>query len=80
MVISEDELDMLTGTVSLTNMAVAFVDDSDNQCTLATLSPSDPIVSSGGMVAGSSVQVNTDIGPALAAIGEPTKCFTSPGH
>ena len=67
MVISEDELDMLTGTVSLTNMTVASVDYSNNQCTLATLSTSDPIVSGGGMVAGSSVQVNTDMGPSFGS-------------
>ena len=67
MVISEDELDMLTGTVSLTNMTVASVDYSNNQCTLATLLTSDPIVSGGGMVAGSSVQVNTDMGPSFGS-------------
>jgi hypothetical protein len=64
MVIKEDILGTLTGAVNVTNMTVADVDYSTGQCTLAALSSAtSPIADGGGMVFGTSVQVNTDLGP-----------------
>jgi hypothetical protein len=62
-----DVLGMLTGTVSMQGMTVASVNYSNGQCSMATLSPTAPIASDGGFVSGTSVRVNTDLGPSFGS-------------
>ncbi len=63
---AQDPVGMLTGSVAM-NLTVASVNYSNRQCSTAIISGTQPIVADGGFAFGTSVRVNTDMGPIFGS-------------